>query len=116
MMLGDWGIRRAVRILYARQPIPDGVEEITLTMMKHFNARMGTLPLFSDDELRRLTMPVLLVGGDEDALRDNRRIAARLADLLPDLTVEMIPGGGHALLNTVGMVLGWEQGELGIGD
>ncbi len=110
MMLGDSGIRRLVRTLFASQPVPDGVEAITMTMMKHFKARTGMLPLFSDEELRRLTMPVLLIGGDEDALRDNRRIAARLDALLPNLTVEIIAGGGHALLHTVGIVEAFVRG------
>jgi pimeloyl-ACP methyl ester carboxylesterase len=68
--------------------------------MKHFNARIGVLPIFSDQELQRLTMPTLLLGGSKDALRDMAKIAARLQKLLPHLAVTIIPGAGHALLNT----------------
>lgn len=100
LLLGRWGARRLMRLLYGSQPIPDGVEEITLVLMSNFRARVGTLPLFADDELRRLIMPTLLLGGDEDALRDLDRIAARLRTLLPDLTVAILPGAGHALLDT----------------
>lgn len=97
---GRWGMTRMIRLLYADQPIPEGVEEITALMMTHFKARVGILPIFSDEELQRLTMPMLLLGGSKDALRDMEKIAARLRKLLPHLTVRIIPGAGHALLNT----------------
>lgn len=94
-----------MRLLYAEQPVSDGVEEIVALMMCNFNSRVGVLPIFSDEELQRLTMPTLLLGGSRDALRDMEKIAARLHRLLPHLTVTIIPGAGHALLNTTKVVL-----------
>ena len=85
--------------------VPDGVIDIVVTISQHFKPRVGTLPVFSDDELQRLTMPVLLLGGDQDALRDMERIASRLDALLPDLRVTILPGAGHALLDTVSHIL-----------
>lgn len=104
-LLGRGGVRRMVRLLYASQDVPAGVEEITALIMENFRSRVGVLPLFPDEALSRLTMPVLLLGGDEDALRDMRKIAERLRPLLPRLTVTIIPGGGHALLNTAPHIL-----------
>jgi len=76
-----------------------------VTISQHFKPRVATLPIFTDEELRRLTMPVLLLGGDQDALRDMDRIAARLGALLPDLRVTILSGAGHALLDTVPHIL-----------
>jgi pimeloyl-ACP methyl ester carboxylesterase len=104
-LLGQWGARRMVRMMFGRQQVPDGAEDIAVQVTAHFKPRVGTLPLFSDDELRRLTMPTLLLGGDEDVIRDVAGIAARLQRLLPRLSVVMVPGGGHALLDTTGLVL-----------
>lgn len=104
-LFGARGRRSLVRTLFASQPVPEGVEAITATMMQHFKGRMGVLPIFTDRELQRLTMPVLLLGGDQDALRDMGKIAARLQANMPHLHVEIIPGGGHALIHTVGRVL-----------
>lgn len=104
-MLGPWGVRRMVRTLYGSLPAPEGVEDIFTTMMGSFKARTGILPIFTDDALRRLTMPSLLIGGTEDALRDNMAIAARLRALLPCLDVSLIPKAGHALPDTTGIVL-----------
>lgn len=100
-LMGRWGARRMVRLLYGRQPIPAGVEEIMMTVTRHFKARMGILPIFTDDELRRLTMPALLVGGALDALRDIVKIGERLRPLLPDLAITILPDAGHVVLNSV---------------
>jgi pimeloyl-ACP methyl ester carboxylesterase len=103
-MLGRWGAERLSRAIYGSQPIPDGALEITVVVMSHFKARVGVLPNFTDEALRRLTMPTLLLGGTEDVLRDIPKIAARLEKLLPRLNVTIIPKAGHALLNTTDRV------------
>lgn len=99
-LLGRWGSRRMVRLLFADQDVPEGTDEIMTTVTTHFKARTGILPIFSDEELRRLTMPVLLLGGAQDALRDTAQIAERLRALAPRLSVVIIPEAGHAVVNT----------------
>ena len=74
-------------------------------LMTHFRARIGTLPIFSDTELRQLTMPVQLVTGARDVLRDADNIAARMQKLVPHLTTTIIPDAGHALVNSKTYVL-----------
>ncbi len=59
-------------------------------------------------------MPVLLLGGTQDAIRDTEKIAARLGELVPHLTAVIIPGGrpravryegpNRAILGLVGWV------------
>jgi pimeloyl-ACP methyl ester carboxylesterase len=111
-LLGQWGLRRLIRLTFGGQPIPDGVEDIMTIIMSHFKPRFGVLPLFSDAELQRLTMPTFLLGGEQDALRDLDQIAARLETLLPDLSVTILPEAGHALLDTPGHVLAFlAEGE-----
>ncbi|MBX3082378.1 MAG: alpha/beta fold hydrolase [Anaerolineae bacterium] len=105
MMLGNWGIKRMVRALFADQTVPAGVMDIVAQITSQFKPRIGVLPIFTDDELRRLTMPTLLLGGTKDILRDVDKIAARLRGLLPQLTVTMVQGAGHALINTSGCVM-----------
>ncbi len=105
MMLGKWGIRRMVNALFGDQAVPDGVTDIVVQITDQFKPRIGVLPIFTDDELRRLTMPVLLLGGTKDIIRDMSKIEARLHGLLPHLTVTIIPGAGHALLHTTDHVM-----------
>lgn len=100
ILLGKWGAKRLVRQMFGDQSVPDEVVEVVVQIMTTFKPRVGTLPIFSDAELRALTMPVLLVGGTKDIVRDVDKIAARLGDLLPGLTVKRLPGAGHAVLQT----------------
>jgi pimeloyl-ACP methyl ester carboxylesterase len=100
MLMGQWGIRQMVKALFADQPVPDGVEDRVVLITRQFKPRIGVLPIFTDDDLRRLTMPTLLLGGSKDIARDMRKIETRLRGLLPDLTVNIVPGAGHALLDT----------------
>lgn len=104
-LLGKWGSRRMIRLVYGSQPIPPGVEEVMAVVTQNFNSRMGVLPIFTDDELRRLTMPTLLLMGEQDALRDAAKITARLRQFLPRLTAITLPLAGHALLDTQPHVL-----------
>lgn len=104
-LMGRWGLRRIMRLLYGDQVVPDGVEDIMAVVTRNFKSRMGVLPIFSDEELKRLTMPTFLLGGSKDNLRDMGKIAARLRPLVPHLTVTIIPGAGHAVLNTTAPIM-----------
>ena len=104
MMLGNWGIRRMVRALFGEQDIPEGVEDTVIQITNQFKPRIGILPIFTDEELEKLKMPTLVLGGTKDIIRDTDKIAARLQQHVPDLTVHVIPGAGHALINTGAMV------------
>ncbi len=50
-------------------------------------------------------MPTLYIGGTKDALRNSAKIADRLRRLLPNLTVDLIDGGGHAINDTTCAIL-----------
>ena len=110
-MLGKWGMRRMTRSMFGNQVVPDGVEDVTVLVTSHFKPRMGVLPVFTDEELRRLTMPVLLLGGTRDVIRDAEKIAGRLRAYVPQVEVTIIPGAGHALLNTPPLVLPFLKGD-----
>jgi hypothetical protein len=86
-------------MVLAGQPVPAEVEEAMTLLMTHFKARIGVLPIFSDTELRRLTMPVQLLMGAQDALRDAEKITARMKQLVPHLAATIMPEAGHALVN-----------------
>ena len=104
-LLGRWGLKRMVRMLHADQKVPEGVEEMIAIMTRNFHARMGILPIFSDEQLRRLTMPTLLLGGTKDALRDIKKIAARLHAFVPQLDTILLPGVGHAVVDKTEHIL-----------
>lgn len=52
--------------------------------------------VFSDDELRKLTMPMLLMVGDREVIYDYRKVLKRAKKLMPHAIIEEVPGSGHA--------------------
>ena len=98
-LLGAWGQRRINRLVLGGETVPAEVEAAMALIRRHFKPRLGALPIFSDAELRRLTMPVQLVMGGRDALRDARAISERLGALIPNLTATILPEAGHAVVN-----------------
>jgi pimeloyl-ACP methyl ester carboxylesterase len=98
-LLGRWGSKRLLRMVFGKVTLDKETEAIFLLVFEQFKARIGTLPIFTDEELRRLTMPTLLIMGDEDALRDANKISTRLRGLLPRLETVILPELGHVLIN-----------------
>jgi pimeloyl-ACP methyl ester carboxylesterase len=102
---GRWGIERINRMVFSPLPIPAEINDAITLIMSNFRPRIGVLPIFSDAELQRLTMPTLLLMGQDDTLRDAARIAERMRKLVPALTTDIIPRAGHALFNTTSRIL-----------
>jgi pimeloyl-ACP methyl ester carboxylesterase len=102
---GERGIEGLKRTVLGDTVLPPEMDAYLTLLMTEFKPRVGKLPIFSDGELARLTMPVLLVGGAKDAVRDNEAIAARLRRLLPRFEAVMLPDAGHALTDTRGAVM-----------
>jgi pimeloyl-ACP methyl ester carboxylesterase len=73
------------------------LEAVVLTFT-HFNPRRERLPVFPDDALRGLTMPVLVIVGGRDAMLDSRQTARRIRACVPHATVNLLPDVGHAVL------------------
>lgn len=103
-MLGDWGLRRLTRALFGEQPIPPGTEDVLITITRNVRSPLDVPPIFTDEELARLNMPVLLLGGGRDVLVNMPETAARLAQVVPQTVVEIDPTAGHAIINTAGAV------------
>ncbi len=104
-LMGRWGVRRINRILFADQKISPEVEEILILISSNFKPRIGGLPIFTDIDLSHLNMPVLLIMGDRDALRNGKKISARLQKQTVYLKTVFVPGGGHAMINTADIIL-----------
>ncbi len=104
-MFGRWGAERINRIVLGKLPIHPEAIKFMDAIMTHFNARMGKEYLFSDDELKRLDMPTLLIGGTEDALIPTKSAVQRMQRFVPRLESVLIPGMGHALVNLSGQII-----------
>ena len=105
LCFGEWGIRRLNRVVYGTQQVPDTADSFGTLIMKHFKPRYDALPIFGDEDLQRLTMPVLLIAGEKDALLHSEKTATRLKALLPQLQVDLRPNVGHVILNAADAIL-----------
>ena len=97
--LGRWGAERINRITFGKEPVSREAVEIMNVIMTHFNPRIEAQPIFTDTELARLTMPVLMIGGAQDALLPTQQIARRLEKNLPNVATLILPDKGHVLVN-----------------
>ncbi len=97
-LLGDWGLERIVRRLNGGQPVASETAWYIKLIARNFNPRMEEIPLFSDVELSRLKMPLLLAVGEYDSMISSGKTAQRLQHLLPHTRVLMLPAG-HMLIN-----------------
>ena len=82
---GDAGGRRVFDLMYLD--------------LKYFRAPRETLrvvpTLFSDDQLRALRVPTLLLIGEHEVICDPATALARARRLVPDIQGELLPGSSH---------------------
>jgi pimeloyl-ACP methyl ester carboxylesterase len=99
MLLGEAGLDKITRLVNGNQPIPEEAVEYSKLIARSFNLRTESVPIFSDDELKSLTMPVLLYAGKKDVLLDSKKTVERLTKLLPNAYTNLLPDAGHVLIN-----------------
>lgn len=111
MLMGEKGMEKLYKKVNGDQPIPEVVLEYQKLIGKNFNFRREVIPLFSDNELKRLTMPTILFVGDKDIMFHSLKTAERLGSLVPHANVNIIPGAGHTLINLTDRINGFLLSE-----
>lgn len=64
---------------------------------RSFRRRLPGPPVYTDEQLRAVPVPVQVLLGGRSALHDPQAVAARLAEVVPAWRTEIVPGTGHAL-------------------
>ncbi len=103
--LGKKGAASLNRYVFGGDVIDSSALVFMNAIMSHFKARIEPLKNFSDMDLRKLTMPVLLLGGAQDNIRDVSKISARMSKNLPHLKTYIFPDRGHVLVDTARQVI-----------
>jgi pimeloyl-ACP methyl ester carboxylesterase len=104
-MFGRWGAKKINRMVLGKQAIPPEAIQFMDAIMTHFKSRIDKEYLFSDDELKRLDMPVLLLGGTEDVIRPMEQVVERMRKFVPKLEAAIIPEMGHVLIGQTGSII-----------
>lgn len=102
---GRRGGEQISRFVLGKDPMHPEAVKFMDAMMTHFKPRVGKEYIFTDEELKRLEMPILLMGGMEDVISPVDKVAARLEGLVPMFEPLLLPGVGHTLVNTHERVL-----------
>ncbi|MEW5825881.1 MAG: alpha/beta fold hydrolase [Candidatus Bipolaricaulota bacterium] len=97
-LLGAWGLRKVNRIVCRGVEIHPEVEEFMALVGRHFRPLLEPIPVFRDEELARLTMPIQSFAGGRDALLHSAASVARIRRLLPHAEAHLIPNCGHAVI------------------
>lgn len=103
---GRWGLRRTMKMVAGFEPRQSQVffDYLMLTFTQ-FRPRRERLPVFSDEALRSLTAPLLVIVGGRDAMLDSQDTARRVRELVPRATVNLLPDVAHAILGQTAPVL-----------
>jgi len=110
-LLGRRGIARSARALTGVDtPLDDPVLEHLALTFAEFRPRTERLPLFPDDALRGLSVPVQVTVGGRDALFDSAGTAERVRRCVPHAQVHVLPGVGHAILDRAEEVMEFLRG------
>ncbi|MFB8281482.1 alpha/beta fold hydrolase [Nocardia colli] len=98
-LFGRRGVRRTAAIVTGLDiPLAEEVLDDVVLTFAEFKPRTERLPIFSDDALRALTMPMLVIVGARDVMLDSAVTADRVRRCAPDATVHVLPDVGHAIL------------------
>ncbi|MBI9012440.1 MAG: hypothetical protein JEZ08_09460 [Clostridiales bacterium] len=98
LSMGKKGIKKMTALAMGTKDVPKEVCDVTKMMMSHFTPRMGSLPTFEYEALRKLSMPVLYMAGSRDQLLQSQKSADRLKSLAPTSDIRIIDRG-HAIFD-----------------
>lgn len=98
-IFGEKGIDKLYYKINGDKPIPEIMLNYQKLIARHFNFRKVTIPIFTDNELRKLTMPVALFVGGKDVMLHSEKTANRLGSLLNHAEINFIQEEGHSIIN-----------------
>lgn len=105
LLFGEKGLERLYRNINGGKPVPRDILEYQKLIGKHFNFRRERIPLFSDGDISRLTMPSYLIVGEKDILFHSLKTAQRFRELVPHAKVDVLQGEGHTLVGLADDIL-----------
>ncbi|MBP7223337.1 MAG: alpha/beta hydrolase [Sedimentibacter sp.] len=90
--------------ILGEQNIPKEVLEFMNLIVESYNP-VQELPLYTDEQLKHLNMPVLFIDGENDVIIDAKGSAQRLSHLIPSAVIHLLPNSGHVITNSIEYIL-----------
>ncbi|MCY7483763.1 alpha/beta fold hydrolase [Paenibacillus alvei] len=110
-LLGKWGQLQTLKLVGAGHIFSSSLSglEVDLTFIslifKNFKPRTAKMPLFSNQSLSQLTMPILMLFGDSDQLIPASKSMNRIKQFAPQAEIELLPDTGHLIVNQTDRIL-----------
>lgn len=110
LLLGNRGKRKLRELVFGRQTINPSREmqyflDYLATIQQHVRPRVTRLRVFTDDELEKLSMPVLAIVGETDVMFDSIDTKNRLEKHATNARVNVLPQAGHFIINQADVIL-----------
>jgi pimeloyl-ACP methyl ester carboxylesterase len=96
-LMGKWGREKILKRLFKGREITKELRDFFEVTAGNCKPRYGNVPVFSDDELTSLKMPVIYIGSKNDVLIDTKRSVERLSRNVKDSKI-LVLDEGHALV------------------
>lgn len=90
--------------IIGEQHIPKEVLDFMNLIVESYNP-IQELPVYTDEQLQRLNMPVLFIDGKDDVIIDAESSAQRLLSLLPSAEIRLLPDCGHVVTNSIEYII-----------
>jgi len=81
------------------EPLPNEILDFLSLILDSYHPLNSPMPLFSGEQLKWLTMPVLYVAGLKDILLDSEAGEAALKESVPHAEICLLPNCGHVITN-----------------
>jgi len=115
---GAWGTRKLRETILGRIPanVPPAIQiffNFVSLIHENFRPRMVKMPVFGDDALKRLKMPVIAIVGGQDVLLDSAGTKRRLEQNVPRAEIRYLQEAGHFLPGQTMPILDFLRSEAG---
>ncbi|MBN1891923.1 MAG: alpha/beta hydrolase [Clostridiales bacterium] len=107
---GEKGADKITQMVFGSDPIPQEVKDYLSLISENYSPYTGAIPVLSDDEMQRLTMPILYIAGEDDQLTNAPKCEIRLRKLLPQAEIVILKNRGHVVYNVLDWVLPFLKG------
>ncbi len=98
-MFGKWGFKQLNKMVYGNLKIDQTALEFAGLIKQHYVPRTDIIPVFNDDDLKKITQPVLFIGGENDCFYYSQKTASRIAELTKKGQSKILDGTGHVIIN-----------------
>lgn len=104
-LLGKWGQLQTLKLVgggnISSTSLSGFEEDLAFSSLtfKYFKPRTAKMPIFNDQSLNQLKMPILMLFGDSDQLIPAEKSIKRLRQCVQQAKINLLPGMGHLIVN-----------------